>query len=135
MGEEVLEYVPGADPKELAPGQCTVRSSGEAGSAKRWWLLWLCVTRVDDGKPETRHLPVSPRQGPQPHDRGWGTWGLQPIEGAPHEWQISPSIAMLERFKDEATGQHVDKEIWHQTPKIVGVPDDEMWTQGGEPPP
>jgi hypothetical protein len=134
VADAVLEYVPGAEPEELAPGQCTVRSSGEHGTSRRWWLMWLCVERSDDGKPERRHLPVNPRGYATSCSPGWGTWGLQPVEGEPHAWQISPSIAMMERYKDGVTGEVRDREIWHKTPKIVSVPDDEMWTRGGEPP-
>lgn len=73
------------------------------------WLLMFYV-RTADGYAQYFRTPVNPN-GPAVENGPLGrTWGLNRC-GA-NEWQVSPSI---------------DYGNWHQTPKIVEVPDGEPW--------
>ena len=88
--------------------ECTVlRVEGPTPS----WLMHFYV-RTTDGHEQTFRVPVNPN-GPHIENGPLGrTWGLQRCGHG--EWQVSPSI----EFGN-----------WHETPKIVGVPDDEPWCQ------
>jgi hypothetical protein len=128
----VLTYKHHAQIEDLHVGECTIHRASGSGPA-RWWLLWFNVLRDNDGKPEIFCVPVNPNgpyleQGP-----GGRTWGLTKPEASTHEhgdgqsnWQISPSINVLDD-RDAVAGTHEHPSIWHQTPEISNVPDDEAW--------
>lgn len=87
--------------------ECTI---GPAGPG---WLLTF-YGRATDGHEQTYRVPVNPN-GPHIENGPLGrTWGL--VRCGSGEWQIEPSI---------------DLGDWHETPKIVGVPDGEPFTLAG----
>ena len=115
--------------EDLEVGECTMhRASGaEAG---RWWQLWFRVQRDTDGQADTFCVPMNPggpliAQGP-----GGRTWGL--LKRCIGQWQVTPSINVL-ASGDAHHGPSADGSIWHQTPTIVGVPEDEPWARGAAP--
>jgi hypothetical protein len=58
---------------------------------------------------------------------GGRTWGLTKTGNG--TWQVSPSINVL-NDRDAINGTHNGPSLWHQTPSISGVPDDEVWAMG-----
>jgi hypothetical protein len=132
MSTVALQYRSHARIEELALGECTMHRAGT--STARWWLLWVHVARETDGQSEDIAVPVIPGGQYTENGPGGRTWGLN--KTGPGIWTVSPSINVLN--DDDArlvvaghapTGQS----LWHQTPDIVYVPDDEPWTQGKEP--
>ncbi|MEX2716747.1 MAG: hypothetical protein Q6370_010640 [Candidatus Sigynarchaeota archaeon] len=79
-----------------------------------WWQLHFYV-RCNDGHEQMFRVPVNPNGSPVEDGPGGRTWGL--TRCGPGEWQIAPSI----NFDPD----------WHQTPKIVGVPEREPWMRAG----
>lgn len=133
----VLRYVSHARVEDLAVGECTIHRAS-SDQAHRWWLLWFKVLRDTDGQPEVFCVPValSPYTEAGPGGR---TWQITcPIATAfevtedTKNWQITPSINVLE-LGNAVAGYHPSNSIWHQTPAIVGVPADELWTTGANP--
>lgn len=114
---------------DLEIGQCTIHRATNAQAA-RWWLLWFYANRETDGQPEWFGVPVSPGGVYTENGPGGRTWGLQ--RTGVGIWQVSPSINVLDD-RDAAAGPQKYRSIWHQTPALMGVPDDEPWAQG-EPP-
>lgn len=134
----ILRYKPHARIDNLAVGECTLHRASNSGAA-RWWLLWFHVLRDNDGVPETFAVPVNPGGTYLENGPGGKTWGLQQPEASPYEiaqgtrnWQISPSINVLDD-RDAVAGTHQYPSLWHQTPAIVGVPEDEPWATGAPP--
>lgn len=124
---------------DLAVGECTMhRASGS--SRGRWWQLWFRVLRETDGQPEDFCVPMNPGGGYIENGPGGKTWGLTVPIATPYDiapgtknWQVSPSINVL-NTGDAYDGQHLElPSLWHQTPEIVGVPDDEPWANGVAP--
>lgn len=127
-----LAYRSGASPDDLKPDECTIRSSraedglGElvkeqisgTGKTVRFWNLWFCAMREDNGQQELFAVPVNPR-GPyiEKSANNRRTWGLADCGGG--RWQVSPSIHF--------TGDEGKLSVWHQTPMLVNVPDGEPW--------
>lgn len=105
-----LTYRSFVDPDDLLLNECTIRRVTKDGQAVGWGL-WFVVARVDNGRLELFRVTVSP-YGPFVDNRSWKTWGLNPAGSG--MWQISPSI----NYGDT---------VWHQTPRIVGVPAGEQW--------
>ena len=92
----------------------------------RWWLLWLRVRRDDTGDPIDVAVPVNPGGEYIAEGPGGKTWGLQRSDSG--TWQVSPSINVL---ADQVhPGPHDAPSMWHQTPRIVDVPDDAPWISG-----
>lgn len=115
--------------EDLGVGECTMhRASGS--SAARWWQLWFRVQRDDNGQPETLCVPMSPGGGYVPNGPGGKTWGLARV--GLNTWQVSPSIKVDASGDAHASAAGLPS-IWHQTPMIVAVPDDEPWARGGKP--
>lgn len=115
---------------DLALGECTVRLTGDG--AARWWQLWTLV-RGALGEPGYVAVPVD--VGGEYAERGSSgrrTWGLR--RTGPGTWQVSPSIDVRAYVaadgREVAKGSPGAREIswWHQTPRLVGVPDGEPWT-------
>ena len=118
-----LKYRSRAMVEDLELGECTIhRASGSA--AARWWQLWFYAPRDDDGQPEYFCVPVIPG-GSYCAGPGGKTWGLNRASAT--TWQVSPSINVLSD-QDAVSGTHEEPSIWHQTPLLVDVPDDEPWT-------
>lgn len=108
----------------LAIGECTVHRCGDS-SGKTWWMLWFYVNRDDNGQPLDAGVPFNPNGVADPNGPGGKTWGL--TRSGPNEWQVAPSINVL-GSKAVHPGEHdVEPSMWHQTPKIVDVPDGELW--------
>lgn len=124
----ILHYV-GAwrDPGELEVGQCTMRR-GRKAEGPGWWMLWARVLRDDGGGPLTFAVAVNPGGGFFEGEPAGKTWGLASVGPGTHEWQISPSIN-VEHQEAVHAGEGPAASWWHQTPKIVNVPDDEPWVQ------
>jgi hypothetical protein len=108
-----LRYVSGARHEALRPGECTIKGAGERAQ------LHFCYTRTTDGKMEARIIPV--RIGAP----GPGYWGLTHVGVG--EWQVNPSIQCLDTTDGPDGTARIEYEVWHQTPRIVGVPDGEEW--------
>lgn len=121
--------------EELQPNECTIHRATNAEKTRRYWLLWFYVPRETDGVLEAFAVPVAPRGVYTESGPGGRTWGLNWIEGV--KWMVSPSINVLDH-KDArlvlAGAQPVGKSVWHQTPMIIGVPLDEVWTKPGATP-
>ncbi len=108
---------------DLALGECVVRDSRDK-LGRSWWQLWAWVLRADTGVPLYVGVPVNPngpyleRTGPS----GRRTWGLSRV--GEREWQVSPSIDVLGAERGDGTRE---PSLWHETPRIVGVPASERW--------
>ncbi len=121
-----LRYRSFVDVSDLAVGECTIHRAGNSTGA-RWWNLWLRVNRETDGQPDDFLVPVQPNGSFVEAGPGGKTWGLARAElGA---WQVSPSINVL-GTRELHPGAHDAPSLWHQTPKIVGVPEGEAWIAG-----
>lgn len=106
---------------DLALGECAIRHTrGELGRA--WWQLWAWVRRADG---ETLYVgaPVNVG-GPylEVGPSGRRTWGLTRV--GEHEWRVSPSIDVLGAEREDGTR---GPSLWHESPRIVGVPSTEQW--------
>jgi hypothetical protein len=131
-----LRYRAHADPTDLAPGECTIRSAAHYdGRAGRWWMLWFCVLRESDGQPEVDAVAVAPGGVYCEQGVGGRTWGFK--HDGPGRWQVSPSIHVLEQDptvpQPGPDGKPVMRTAWHQTPAVVGVPDGEPWASEATP--
>lgn len=116
-----LQYRAGVHPNDLQPGECVVRPCSDARG--RFWWLTLAFTRRDAGERDWVGVPVTPRG---PGDKTFRlTWGLTEVGGG--VWQISPSIRTTEKIGG------AEVEIYHETPRIVGVPATEPWAMGHAP--
>jgi len=125
---DYLTYRPRALVDDIKLNECTIhRASGS--TAARWWLLWFYVCRDTDKQPEVFCVPVNPRGSYAENGPGGRTWGLSSV--AHGVWQVSPSINVL-GSRDAQAGASSDS-IWHHTPTITGVPDDEPWARGDLP--
>lgn len=113
------------EPEKLALGECTVR--GTQGDGAAYWRLWFYVNRDSDGQPDMFGVPLNPNGGYSESGPGGRTWGLTRAE--PGTWQVSPSINVLVH-REIHPGEHQDESLWHQTPKIIGVPEGEPWIGG-----
>ena len=111
---------------DLAVGECTIHRAGNASGAS-WWLLWFRVNRETDGQPDDFGVPINPNGSFIEAGPGGKTWGLNRAE--PGAWQVSPSINVI-NTGEVHPGEHGAPSLWHQTPKIVGVPDGEAWIAG-----
>lgn len=124
----MLVYKPHARVEDLAVGDCTVHRAAKS-PAERWWLLWFYVARETDGVPEDFCVPVNPGGPAIESGPGGRTWGL--TKTAAGVWQVSPSINI--QVSRVALMGPAGPSLWHQTPQIVGVPDDEPWATGRAP--
>lgn len=121
-----LRYRSFAEIDSLELNECTVHACSDG--AHRWWNLWFRVARETDGQPDTFVVPIAPGKGFSEID-GRKTWGFA-ARGTVGEWQVSPSINVLET-REVHTGAHESVgSLWHQTPKVVDVPDGERWASG-----
>ena len=124
-----LKYRSHASIHALALGECTVHHAS-TDDGKHWWNLWFHVVREMDGLPDTFVVPVNPNGSYVENGPGGRTWGL--TRSSVGIWQVSPSINVLDDAgaRDVLAGQSVSpdrRSLWHQTPTIVDVPDDEPW--------
>ncbi len=133
----VLVYKSRATIGDLAVGECTVHpASGSAAAV--WWLLWFRALRDDDGQPARFCVPI--RLGMcDPAGPGGKTWGVTCPAGSAHipaprtkNWMVNPSINVTVGG-DAHFGAHPLRSLWHQTPEILNVPEDEPWTTGAAP--
>lgn len=71
-------------------------------------------------------VPVNP-DGPyvEVGPSGRRTWGLARVGAG--VWQVNPSVDVVGAKRPDGTRE---PSLWHQTPRIVGVPDGERWTTG-----
>ncbi|HEY2509835.1 MAG TPA: hypothetical protein VGI39_03235 [Polyangiaceae bacterium] len=136
--DTVLRYRSKAMIEDLAVGECTLHRASGSGAA-RWWQLWIYALRDTDGQPEYFCVPVNPRGGYLEKGPGGKTWGLvcpgasfYPVDPGTKNWVIGPSINVL-GDRDAVAGAHAQASIWHHTPEIVGVPEDEPWANGAVP--
>jgi hypothetical protein len=123
-----LQYKTRANIEDLALGECTIHRARK--DSARWWLLWFHVTRETDGAPAVFSVPVNPGGSFLPNGPGGRTWGL--TRAGVGIWQVAPSINVLD-VGDVVPGAHPARSLWHQTPSIVYVPDDESWALGVAP--
>lgn len=110
---------------DLEVGECTIHRASDS-SGKRWWLLWFRVNRETDGQPEDFAAPVNPNGGWIEAGPGGKTWGLN--RAGMGVWSISPSINVI-NIRAVHPGEHELPSLWHQTPDLIGVPDDAWTTQ------
>jgi len=116
--------------EDLKPNECTIHRAITAGGT-RYWLLWFYVARETDGFLEDFAVPVNPN-GSYTEAVPYGkTWGLtKTTEGV---WQISPSINVANMSNDAGARQMLvgqqptGRSLWHQTPRLVGVPISQPW--------
>lgn len=121
-----LRYRSAVDVDALAIGECTIRRVNNASGAN-WWNLWFCVNRETDGVADYFVVPVLPGGTFTESGPGGKTWGLSRAEAG--AWQVSPSINVL-NTGEAHPGAHEAPSLWHQTPKIVDVPEGESWIAG-----
>jgi hypothetical protein len=117
-----LNYRPFAERGALNRDECLIlpATNGQA----RWWMLHYRVL-CNDGRDADFCTPINPNGPNLSNGPGGKTWGLNRAE--PGAWQVSPSIAIANPIAHEP-GEPA--ELWHQTPKIVGVPEGEPWQAG-----
>jgi len=114
---------------DLQVGECTIHAASDG--ARRWWQLWFYVARETDGVPEAFVVPVFPNGSYHEDGAGGRTWGF--TAAGQGLWQVSPSINVVQDGDAKAihAGQHPTlPSLWHQTPRVVGVPDGERWIAG-----
>lgn len=121
-----LYYRSFVDVDDLAVGECTIHRAGNATGA-RWWNLWFCVNRETDGQRDYFVVPINPNGSFVEAGPGGKTWGFN--RAKPGAWQVSPSINVI-NTGEAHPGAHAAPSLWHQTPKIVGVSDEESWISG-----
>jgi|HubBroStandDraft_2_1064218.scaffolds.fasta_scaffold26900_4 hypothetical protein len=80
----------------------------------------------DTGEPLYVSVPINPN-GPylEVGPSGKRTWSL--TRASDTEWQVAPSIDVLGPTREDGTRA---PSLWHQTPRIVGVPPSEPWIAG-----
>lgn len=114
--------------EDLRPNECTIHPAAD-GSGKRWWLLWASVYRDDRaGELIDIAVPVNPGHGYVENGAGGRTWGLANVGGG--TWRASPSINVIDESGARWLHPGVHEaapSIWHHTPDIIGVPDDDPW--------
>ncbi len=121
-----LNFKPFMAIEALLANDCTIHRAADAKA--RWWLLWFYVARETDGVLESFAVPVNPNGPYTESGPGGRTWGLTRTGGG--VWQISPSINVL-NSGERHPGPHPSlPSLWHQTPAIVGVSDNEPWITG-----
>jgi hypothetical protein len=109
---------------DLELDECTVRHTRDT-AGRAWWMLWTWVRRDDTGEPFYVGVPVHPGGGYlEVGPSGARTWGLTRIADTPN-WQIAPSIDVVGDLRPDGSR---GPSLWHQTPRIVGVPLSEPWT-------
>jgi hypothetical protein len=105
-----LRYRSFVDVDDLALDECTIHAAVKDG-APCGWHLWFLVAREDNGQPEVFRVPIIPGGSFNENGPAGKSWGFTALGGG--AWQVSPSIHYVG--------------IWHQTPKVVGVPAGERW--------
>ena len=119
-----LQYKSHALIEDLVLGECTIHRAASASG--RWWILWFYVARETDGRPEDFAIPVNPNGSYVENGPGGRTWGLNRSEAG--VWSISPSINVENTdARTVHAGDHPVPSLWHQTPDIVYVPENEPW--------
>ena len=122
-----LQYKPHAQIEDLSPGECAIRRCRN-NEGVEWWNLWFYVARDNDGVLEDFDVPINPGGSYTESGPGGKTWAL--TKTGPGRWQVAPSINVLntENGTEMQTGPHPTlPSLWHKTPAIIGVPDDEPW--------
>lgn len=110
---------------DLQLGECTVRGAHDGGG-RRWWMLWAWVRRNDTGEPFYVAVPVNPSGPDEEVGRsGRRTWSLARVDAT--TWRVSPSVDVVGNLRPDGTRE---PSLWHQTPRVVGVPETEPWTAG-----
>lgn len=112
--------------EDLQVNECTMHRALNTDGA-RFWHLWFRVLRETDGQPDDFCVPMHPNGSYIEAGPGGKTWGL--VHSGPGTWQVSPSINVLST-RELHPGQHAESSLWHQTPVIIGVSDDEPWIVG-----
>ena len=121
----VLRYR-GGPIEDLQLDECTMHRAVNPDGT-RYWHLWFRVARKDNGQPDDFCVPMNPNGSFIEAGPGGKTWGL--TRSTPGAWQVSPSINVL-ATKEVHPGEHPSPSLWHQTPMIVGVPEDVPWIAG-----
>ena len=119
--------------EDLLENECTLRRTS-GGPGGRHWRLWFNVKRETDSALEVFCVPVIV-SGPYTEEGPGGrSWGLN--RAGVGRWMVSPSINVLD---DEGARQVVaghaptSTSLWHQTPLVTEVPEDEGWAKGEAP--
>ena len=135
----MLRYKSHALIEDLVVGECTMHRASGSG-AGRWWQLWFRVLRDSDGQPATFCVPMNPGGSYVGKGPGGKTWGLTVPKATPYDvaagtknWQVYPSIDVKANGEAHPGNGSRDSSLWHKTPQIVGVPDDEPWARGDAP--
>ena len=125
MSGDVLKYRSFVMVEELAIDECTIHHATK-GDAK-FLNFWFYVNRDSDGQPEVFCVPVIPNGSYTENGLGGRSWGLTRSGDG---WQISPSIDVYTDADAKAVraGQpRHEASLWHNTPRVVDVPDGEAW--------
>jgi hypothetical protein len=118
----MLRYRHFVDVDSLALNECTVHACSDG--VHRWWQLWFHVARETDGQLEAFVVPIAPG-GSYAEIDGRKTWGLAALgDGV---WQVSPSINVTKERETHPGVWEKCGSLWHQTPKIIEVPDGVQW--------
>ena len=83
------------------------------------------------GSWNAERFPSDPTEAPWPV-AAEHSWGLR--RAGPGRWQVEPSIKCLDRIRDPADPtKSKEIEVWHETPAVVDVPEDEPWSVAAAP--
>ncbi len=134
MGDLTLRYRSHVMIGDLALDDCTIHRCGLSTGAK-WWNLWFRIIREDGlrGSNEDGSIdicvPLNPNHDFVPNGPGGRHWGFTKTGAG--IWTVFPSVNVL---ADNGTHVHPGeypngKSIWHHTPDVAGVPDDEPWSR------
>lgn len=119
--------------EDLLEDECSVHRAS-AGVGKRFWLLWWNSKRETDGVLEVFCVPIIPSGSYSENGPGGRSWGCN--RAGVGRWMIGPSVNVLD---DEGAHQVVaghaptSISLWHKTPLLTGVPEDEPWARGQQP--
>lgn len=103
---------------KLEENQCTIFKGNELFP---WHLRFRYRSKLD-GELHDAAVPIFPNADAPEGKPGWG------LKRVDNGWQVSPSIAISTRRPDpNEPGKWIDVELWHETPLIVDVGEDERW--------
>lgn len=122
-----LSYRSFAEVDLLELNECTIhRCTGGPGGD--YWHIWFRVLRDSDGEVDTFCVPIIPNGNYTETGPGGKSWGF--YHTGRMTWSPTPSINVL-NTRELHPGTHPDiPSLWHQTPTVINVPDNERWSTG-----